>query len=384
MFRLFLLGLVVTWMVFEYEVPAAADAIVGWGGNDRGQIDVPPGCDFVAISAGACHGIALKSDGSLACWGCNDHFGVCDLPQGNDFVAIDAGFYHNLAIRADGSVVAWGRNDFGQADVPPGNAFTAMAEGNIHSLAMATPVQFQLEQIGPWTLDLVVNNSKGPSLKGGQSGFSLDPEVMAGIQIVKGPDFPGGDGEVFYQAGLPSPCSPNLSEGVIIGWINSKMGVVTTPPGMHRLLRIHFQPGPSSCSGDCSPLNFVDCLDDPPIKNLVVDENDKPIPGCTADSRACILEHRFQRGEVNSDGEFDISDPIVILMCLFVDRSRCPGCNEAADVDDNGAIEIADPIYWLMWRFLGEAPPLSPFPSCGFDPDGDGLGCDGPSFCGGC
>ena len=63
------------------------------------------------------HSLAIRVDGSVACWGYNT-FGQAP-PAGvpGDFVAIAAGFAHSLALRRDGSVACWGQNNEGQA--PP-------------------------------------------------------------------------------------------------------------------------------------------------------------------------------------------------------------------------------------------------------------------------
>ena len=63
------------------------------------------------------HSLAIRVDGSIACWGLND----CGQapPDGvpGNFVAIAAGDNHSLALRVDGSIACWGRNGHGQA--PP-------------------------------------------------------------------------------------------------------------------------------------------------------------------------------------------------------------------------------------------------------------------------
>jgi hypothetical protein len=111
-----------------------AGQIIAWGINDCGQCNVPDGNDFIAISAGVCHGLALKSDGRIVAWGGNG-FGQCAVPDGNNFTAIAAGSFHNLALRSDGSLMAWGANDAGQLDVPAGE-YIAISAGAYHNLAL--------------------------------------------------------------------------------------------------------------------------------------------------------------------------------------------------------------------------------------------------------
>lgn len=82
--------------------------------------------DWSAISAGGWHTLALKNDGTLWAWGW-DYYGQCGwdtaLGDGNipfpvgtdsDWSVIGAGDDHSLAIKTDGSIWAWGCNDFGQ------------------------------------------------------------------------------------------------------------------------------------------------------------------------------------------------------------------------------------------------------------------------------
>jgi hypothetical protein len=108
----------------------ADGSLVSWGSIS----EAPSGNDFVAIASGSGHNLALKADGSLTAWG-GTAYGKTDVPEGNDFVAIAARAEQNLALKADGSVVAWGLNNWGQCDVPEGNDFVAISAGHSHSVA---------------------------------------------------------------------------------------------------------------------------------------------------------------------------------------------------------------------------------------------------------
>ncbi len=84
----------------------------------------------------------------------------------------------------------------------------------------------------------------------------------------------------------------------------------------------------------------------------------------------------FRRGDVNGDGERDISDPIFELDFLF--RGGEPGrCDEAADANDDGAIDISDAITLLEHLFGGGPALPEPFAEPGIDPTPDDLGCKG-------
>ena len=67
------------------------------------------------ISAGHSYSLALRADGSVACWGDNGDGEAPPAGVEGDFVAVAAGAGHSLALRADGSVACWGWNDAGQA-----------------------------------------------------------------------------------------------------------------------------------------------------------------------------------------------------------------------------------------------------------------------------
>lgn len=112
-------------------------SVVAWGENGSGQTDVPAGLDDVmAIAAGGDHSLALRQDGSLVAWGDNSS-GQTTVPSGNDFMAIAAGGWHSLAVQADGTIESWGMNNYNQLDVPAGyDDFVAVAAGNFHSLAL--------------------------------------------------------------------------------------------------------------------------------------------------------------------------------------------------------------------------------------------------------
>ena len=58
---------------------------------------MPDESGFVDIAAGSRHGLALKSDGTLAGWGAN-LFGESCVPEGDNFVAIDGGWAYSAAL----------------------------------------------------------------------------------------------------------------------------------------------------------------------------------------------------------------------------------------------------------------------------------------------
>ncbi len=88
----------------------------------------------------------------------------------------------------------------------------------------------------------------------------------------------------------------------------------------------------------------------------------------------------FQRGDVNADGERNISDAVFTLLFLF-DGGPAPPCAKSADMDDDGILRLDDPVLLLDALFLGYSPPASPYGSCGPDQTDDEITCDSHAPC---
>lgn len=125
-----------------------------WGSNRHGESIPPAGLvDVVAVAASGNlyalsstaggHSMALTRSGQVVCWGLNN-FGQCNVPAGlKPVIAISTPStisgnppVHCLALQIDGRVVAWGSNGSGQCNVPTdlGQA-RAIAAGSRFSLA---------------------------------------------------------------------------------------------------------------------------------------------------------------------------------------------------------------------------------------------------------
>ncbi len=104
-----------------------------------------------------------------------------------------------------------------------------------------------------------------------------------------------------------------------------------------------------------------------------------PTPGAP-NRESCAGEGaRFLRGDQNGDGALDLSDPIGVLLGLFL-GAGIP-CADAADADDDGSVDLNDAVVLLARLFLGGAPPPEPRSGCGRDPTPDGLGCADAERC---
>lgn len=141
-----------------------------WGDNFHGQlgngtqsasfvpIQVGTDEDWLFVSAGSMHNLALKADGTLWAWGDNSYGQLGDgtynmhlTPQqvgsANDWISVSAGSTHSLALKADGTLWAWGNNGNGQlgdgsnapSNIPiqigSGNTWAKIAAGGYFTLA---------------------------------------------------------------------------------------------------------------------------------------------------------------------------------------------------------------------------------------------------------
>ena len=84
--------------------------------------------------------------------------------------------------------------------------------------------------------------------------------------------------------------------------------------------------------------------------------------------------NEFIRGDTTQDGAVNISDPIASLAVLFTGVPN--DCADSIDANDDGNLDISDPVYTLAFLFSGQALPPLPYPLCGDDGSGDGIGCD--------
>jgi alpha-tubulin suppressor-like RCC1 family protein len=100
-----------------------------WGLNHVGQAS-PPAGTFAAVSAGVSYSCGLGTDGTLACWG-DDTYDQASPPAGT-FTAVSAGWYYGCGLRTDGTLACWGDNAYFQAS-PPAGAFTGVSAGFLHS-----------------------------------------------------------------------------------------------------------------------------------------------------------------------------------------------------------------------------------------------------------
>ncbi|CAN5755606.1 hypothetical protein BH10CHL1_BH10CHL1_15410 [soil metagenome] len=103
-----------------------------WGTNDDGQSLVPLNL-FTQVSAGTLHTCAIKDNGKIACWGDNSEDQAA--PPNDTFKQISTGFLHTCGIKSDDTLACWGNNDDNQGDEPSGT-FTQLSAGDFHTCAI--------------------------------------------------------------------------------------------------------------------------------------------------------------------------------------------------------------------------------------------------------
>jgi hypothetical protein len=82
----------------------------------------------------------------------------------------------------------------------------------------------------------------------------------------------------------------------------------------------------------------------------------------------------FLRGEVNGDGNRDISDGVSLLNALFLGGPKA-ACPDAADANDDGRNDLSDAVAIFNSLFLGSGPLPPPAEAPGQDPTADELFC---------
>jgi alpha-tubulin suppressor-like RCC1 family protein len=136
----------------------ASGQVWAWGDNASGQCTVPATLGVSSkVAAGGDHVLALRSDGSVVGWGANADGQCLGTSSSGGAIGgsatgqvtqiggvalqgvtqIDAGKFHSMALRSNGTVVCWGRNLYGESFPPAGlTGVVEVAAGRFHSVAL--------------------------------------------------------------------------------------------------------------------------------------------------------------------------------------------------------------------------------------------------------
>jgi alpha-tubulin suppressor-like RCC1 family protein len=156
-------------------VLAADGTIWGWGDNQYGQLDpsnnassftlptlLNPDTDWLRITAGYNHTLAIKTNNTLWAWGLNENgqlgLGNTDYPDSptpvgtdSDWSLVAGGTYHTIALKTGGTLWAWGLNEDGQlglnwgvisrttpTQIDTASDWSSIASGGRHTIALKT------------------------------------------------------------------------------------------------------------------------------------------------------------------------------------------------------------------------------------------------------
>lgn len=161
---------------------------------------------FVELSAGHEHTCALRTDGSVACWGLDQGGPVTVPPNLRPATHVTSGWNHSCALHGDGGVTCWGYNGQGQASVPAGlGAAKAIDAGGGHTCAL------QLDNTAVcW----------------GGSSYSNEGNVPAGLGPVQQ-----------VSAGWHHTCVLKL-DGTVLCWGVNTDGQSSVPPGLASVTQV--------------------------------------------------------------------------------------------------------------------------------------------------
>jgi MBG domain/Regulator of chromosome condensation (RCC1) repeat len=212
-------------------------SVTCWGDNSTGQTAVPPGLVGVAaVSAGSRHTCALRTDGTVNCWGFEREAAV---PAGLASVAaISADFRHSCALKTDGSVTCWGSNFRGETTVPAGLAgVAAISVGAFHTCALKTDGSVSCWGDDPGAANVVPTGLAGVAAvsAGGHHTCALKTD---GAVICWGDN---GSGQTSVPAGLTGVAAVSAggahtcalkTDASVSCWGDDAFGQTTVPAGL--------------------------------------------------------------------------------------------------------------------------------------------------------
>ncbi|MDB6033722.1 MAG: hypothetical protein JWM16_4060, partial [Verrucomicrobiales bacterium] len=209
--------LVVPWFQGVLAAPIVGKKVWAYGGHYTYSLltNVPAGLtNVVAVAAGSCHNLALRSNGAVVAWG-EEYSESTNVPPGlGNVIAITAGDCHSCALTGEGRVVCWGDNSYGQTNVPTGlSNVVAVAAGGQHSLALRKD-----GTVVGWGLG--VTNC---SCSNGEYGQANPPANLTGVAAIAG-------GAYFSVA--------MKSNGTVVAWGYYRSGETEVPPNLTNAIAI--------------------------------------------------------------------------------------------------------------------------------------------------
>ena len=226
----------------------------------QASLKLPVGNGTPAVSLGQTHGLILASDGSLWSWG-SDFAGWPVLGLGNvtaqtrlrrigkdtNWVSISAGTAHNMAIKSDGTLWAWGENYTGQfgvgtmgrrnqeANTPvhaaPGNDWKQAVAGGIHTVVLKQDGTLWAWGIN-WAGSLGTGSTRNSAVPVQVGCASNWVKVWAGMLETVALQ---SDGSLWYWGDNPDPAFPQGTGQILVptrvspdtNWVDVGFGVNT-------------------------------------------------------------------------------------------------------------------------------------------------------------
>lgn len=244
--------------VIAPPIAPSPGAVVAWGSNVSGVLDVPSGLtNIVALAAGASHSLALRDDGTVAAWGDDGWTESSIPPWATNVAAILAGNGYTELLFSNGTAVAWGNTGavppeatnmqaiapgmflrldgtiFSLGDAPPDSAtnVVAMAVGYFHQLALRADGVvvgwgFNEQALPPSSARDCIAIAAGPFYS---LALLSDGTIESWGRVMSPP--PEATNIVLISAGIEH-CLAVRDDGRVIVWGYTPDGQDLVPPGL--------------------------------------------------------------------------------------------------------------------------------------------------------
>jgi hypothetical protein len=237
--------------VYSHGVMVKNDGtVVCWGDNSYDKATPPEGVsDVVSAQAGNNYSYALKTDGTVVAWGRNYNSALNVPTDLDDAIQISVGFDWAAALKTDGTVVAWGINDYAQVSgVAPLSNVKQIACGRAFGIA----VHYD-GTISHWGRDIYGLASGAASRSGiiyvacSTSGYFCAALKSDGTVTCWGENSygqtstPGGLADVVQVATGSDYTYALKADGTLASWGRNHQGQRNTPGGLPVLAQISCQ-----------------------------------------------------------------------------------------------------------------------------------------------
>ncbi len=212
-------------------------------------------------------------------------------------------------------------------------------------------------------------------------GIAHDPSLLTAIAsapIGAVAALGGGAGPEFYDD-QQFPGGTALSVVYDLSVVETIAFASVTP-----VIAIDYETVPTALAGSATDVNtdlvWTAGIGTPPVSNVIIVSG--VTFGALTDDGTITLHPvlaGFDRGDCNSDGGFDVADPIHALGVVF--NGDPATCLDACDANDDGQLNIADGVYILTTLFSQGPNPPPPHGVCGQDPTPDPIECQAFDGC---